>query len=82
MVECKRIPIIRRVPIVTHGVVYQTLISHNPDYRNATIMGQYLSLEIAREHHMDDMNRFKNIIGGNHSCIRIVDLDKIQEEKQ
>ena len=67
-----RIPIITRVPIVTKGDVFQTIVSYSPDYKNAQVMGTYPTLESARSHYKDDMEdwRAKNGSGTIHYAIR------------
>lgn len=67
-----RVPIIIRVPIVTRGDVFQTIVSFSPDYKNAQVMGTYPTLESARYHYQGDMDNWKreNGSGSCHFAIR------------
>lgn len=55
----KRVPIIRRIPIIVNGDKFQTIASHNNKYDPAVVMNEYPTLEIAREHYYEDMDVFR-----------------------
>lgn len=72
---------IKRVPIITKGKVYQTIASHNGDFTDVHVMGQYPDIETARYHYSEDMDNFRRTQGGaSHYAIRLVELSDENKE--
>ena len=64
----------KRIPIVTDGVKYQTIASMNDHYEPCVVMGTYPDIETARDNYTEDINEIKRTTGGyRHYAIRKVE---------
>lgn len=63
MKPIKRVPIIRRIPIVVGNQAFSTIVSSSRNYNNYTVLNTYPSLELARQNYQDDIRDYTALAG-------------------